>query len=328
MAGITLAKAMEAFRRDLGNITDRDELIDMVTSSIEFVLFNGGGEILREWCVIARNGKFTFPRDLETPIKFKFSRLPNTGFGTIHSPYFSYSANAIKDCSSYLDWDVSIEVKANRAFSQFEPPSQGLRILLTTRNPDDVGKKVMVAGKRHGKEIAPIHEGFKTAGELLTIYLESDPQKKYSSFIFDEITGVVKDITCDWIMLSGITNDLKATPYFLSYYHPDEEIPTYQQGEVFAWQNSNCDILMNILGRINPSVKYSRDEDIIPITSFEMLKYLAKRYKYEEGGDLAEVATMEQRIKNLIKVQVAYQQKAARSLSFGLKGSGCTLSNV
>ena len=90
--GITLEKAIRAFSRESGDIEDRDLLIDRIVGGVEFVLLNGGGKILREWRVVARNGLFTFPRDLETPVKYKYGRLPNLGFGTVQSPYFSYSS--------------------------------------------------------------------------------------------------------------------------------------------------------------------------------------------------------------------------------------------
>lgn len=327
MSAITLEKAIQVFQREVGSIDDRDTLIDEITEGIEFVLLNGGGEILREWMIIARNGKFTFPRDLETPVKYKFSKFPTANMGTFVSPFFSYSSNVLQASSDFLDWEPRLSQMANRVFTQFDLPSGGVRLVLTSKDERDCGKRVVVSGEHRGKAIAGIHNGIKTAGEVLTIYPEKG-DKNYSTFVFDKITGVVKDKTCDWVMLSGISCVDGQTPYFLSHYHPDDEFPVYRQGEIITPGSSNCERILYILGKINPSIRYFRDEEVIPITSVQILKLLAKRLRYEEAGDQKIVAAYEQRIKIAIKRQVAYQQKASRSLSFGLAGSAATASNI
>ena len=338
MPGITLGKAIEKFSRELGcsDDNDRDALIDTITQAIEHLMFNGGGDILREWKIVARNGRFTFPKDLETPVKYKLSRLPNAGFGSFHSPYLSYSSTGIKNCCGYYDWNShQFAVSANKVATTFHPPRCGLRLIATTRDTRDVGKKIMVAGKLRGLEVAPWHNNIKTSGELLPIYLEDDPNKKYGAWKFDQITSVVKDLTCAYVMLSGI--DDNGIFYFLSHYHPDEEVIQYTEGELFTCPSPflnlfgnirECDFWIHILGRANPSTRYIRDEDILPIDSMEMLKLLAKRARYEENGDFNEVTFMEQRIKILIKKTVAYQQAPIRQLSVNLAGSGASLVNM
>lgn len=340
MAGITLAKALSVFASELGcgDTNDRERLIDEVVNGIEWVLFNGGGSLLREWEVTVRNGRFTFPRDLETPIKFKFSKYADQGFGTINSPYYSYGSQGISNCCGYSDWETHLSVRANKVATQFYLPATacGLRLVATTRNDLDAGKKLVVGGKQRGFPITGIHNGFKTSGELLTIYMEDDSDKNYSSYEFDEVTSVVKELTCDYVMLSGVDSD--GTFYHIGHYHPDEEVASYVEGEVFGcscWNSFNlgayvvsCDYTLHILGRVNPSVRYIRDEDILPLESFEMLKLLAKRARYDESGDFQESNMMEQRLKVLIKRQVAYQQKANRQLSVNLAASGLTLSNL
>ncbi len=76
--GITLHEAISEFSRELGcsGEFDRDYLLRQVRCAMEHLLVNGGGDILREWHIGVRSGRFTFPRDLETPIKYKFSKLP------------------------------------------------------------------------------------------------------------------------------------------------------------------------------------------------------------------------------------------------------------
>ena len=330
MAGaLTLAKAIDVFSRELG-CTEREELLDSVAAAIEFMLLNGGGEILREWKIVVRDGRFTFPRDLETPVKYKFSRLPDAGFGTVHSAYYSYSSNAVGRCCGYNDYEsIQIETKANRVFSKFRPPKCGVQLLATTRDEKDVGKKIMVNGKHRGMDNAPTHFGAKTAGELLTIYHEDDNDKKYGAWIFDDITGVVKDQTCSWVMLTGLSANNNW--YFLSHYHPDDEIPAFVEGELFScpnWCDWYCDSYLHILGRIDPIARYARDEEILPVTSFEMLRLLAKRARYDEKGDFDQVAAMENRIIVLIKKQIAYQQEASNQMSFTLGSSGASITSL
>lgn len=329
MAGVTLAKALSVFEKEVGVYQSRDSLIDDVTAQIEFLLLNGGGEILHEWTLYIKHGKFTFPYDLEAPVKFRFTNQPGIGVGIFNSPYYSYSSGSIQNCCGYSDWDGnrSTEVLANRTPTQFQPPPCGGYIMATTTNYRDVGKKISVSGNHGDMRIAPMHNGFKTAGEILTIYAQHDPRKKHSAFIFDEITSITKDLTCDYIMLSGITT--AGVPFFLSHYHPDEETPMYQQGCFRDCPcGPDCDIPVHILGRINPSIRYIRDEEVLPITSYGMLNILAQRCRYDRAGDFEKVAAMEVRLKALIRNQVFYQQKSGRDLSFGLKGSGATYSNV
>lgn len=329
-AGITLAKALQAFSRELGcgSSNDREALIDKIIESIEFLLFNGGGDILREWRVLVSNRRFTLPTDLDTPVKYKFGEAANSGFGTFHSSFLSYSSNGVRNCCDYYDWDGKFAISANKVATQFNPPLCGARLIATTTDYEDVGKKIMVAGKRKGMQVAPLHNGYKTSGELLTIQHIDDDHKMYSAWAVDEVTSVVKDETCSYVMLSGI--DSSENFYHLSHYHPDETVPQYTEAQVFSCPScyANCDYYIHILGRVNPSIRYVRDEDILPIDSLQMLSLLAKRVRYDESGDFNEVGILEQRIKAAIKQTVAYQQASARQVSFNLRSGGATLTNM
>lgn len=331
MAGITLAKAIEVFQREVASLSP-DVVKDVITTSLEFMLINGGGQILREWKVLAKQGKFTFPRDLESPVKYKLSNDASWGFGTFASPYHSYSSSSIKSCCGYADWNI--ETKANRVFTQYDLPKSGVYLYYTTRSQQDAsvkncdgiyeGPSIIVNGKMNGKEIAPTHNNFKTSGEVLTLYHEDDPNKNHSSFCINEITGIYRDPTCDWAMLTGICPN-SGKQYFLSHYHPDETTPAYQQGQIIGCGPEVC---LHVLGRINPSIEYTREEEILPIASFEILRLLAIRARYEEGKDLKLIAAMEQRIKNTIQKYRAYQQKPKRGVSMRLGASGASLANI
>ena len=328
MAAITLCDALKVFQRRIGSAEGRESLIDDITAQIEFCLLNAGGEILRSWELTVRNGRFTFPYDLEAPLKYRWGDRPGLHTAVFNSPTYSYSSGSIQNCCGYSTWDkFSCEVLANRTPTQFQPPKCGGFILATTTNPLDVGKQIEVSGNSNGFALAPIHFGVKTAGEVLTIYHQDDPEKKHSSYMFDEVTAVSKDLTCDYVLLSGITGN--KAPFFLSHYHPDETNPMYQQGCFRSCPcGTSCDIQVHMLGRINPSIRYIRDQDIIPITSFEMLEMLAQRCRYDKASDFDKVAVMEARLASLIRRQIFYQQKTGQDVSFDLKGSGATLSNV
>lgn len=327
--GITLAQAIGVFERELGCTggDGRDAILDAIQDGIEFMLFHGGGELLREWIVTVRRGRFTFPRDLETPIKYKVGCTAEQGFGTIRSSFYPYSSQSITNCCGYNDWDINISVAANRVATQFHPNEKGVRLLATTRDDNDVGKKIMVQGNRCKNPVQPLHNDFKTAGELLTIYKEDDPNKKYGAWLFDEITGVVKDPTCSYVTLWGYEDITKGFT-FLSHYTPDEEVPQYREGQISSCGVGCCDFELHILGRIAPGIRYSRDEDILPISSIGILNLLAKRARYYDSGDHDKVGVIEERLRVLIKKQVAYQQKSARQLSFSLGASGATLANI
>lgn len=179
MAGITLAKAIKAFASELGcgDHNDRDDLIDSIQEGIEWMLFNGGGDLLREWTVTARNGVFVLPRDLEVPIKFKYEEDANGGYGTFHSVYFSYGSQSVLNCCDYFDWNTSLQVSTQKVAIQHRLPLCGAKLIATTKNHRDVGKSLIVGGKQRGFEIAGMHNGFKTSGEFLKIYAEDDPDK-------------------------------------------------------------------------------------------------------------------------------------------------------
>lgn len=326
--GITLQKAIEVFQGELGCTGEdgREDIVDIIRTSIEFILLNGGGDILREWIVTVRNGVFTFPRDLETPVKYKLDRKADLGYGPIHSAHYPYSSQSITSCCGYSDWsELNIAIKPNKVATEFPPPKNGVRLIATTRDCRDIGKKIMVNGKQCKKAIYPTHNGHKTAGELLTIYAEDDNEKLYGAWIVDEITGVIKDPTCSYVMLSGI--DSNGVIYHLSHYTPDETIPRYTQGALYSCCGNGCDFDLYILGRISPNIQYTRDEELLPIASLELLRLLAKRAKYDESGDFNEVNVLENRIRITIKKLVAYQQAASNQLSFDLAASGSSLSN-
>jgi len=328
--GITLAKAIAKFSRELGcsDEDNRESLIDEITSATEFLMLNGGGDILREWVVPVRNGRSTLPRDLNTPIKYKWGRLANSGFGTFASPYLNYSSQGIQNCCG-LDWKTTFNIRANKTPVQYQPPCCGVRVVATTRDKRDVGKSIFVAGKKNGMPIAATHNGYKTGGELLTVYAENDKNKRYSAFWFDEITSVVRDETCSYTMLSGL--DCNRVFHHLAFYHPDETVPQYTEIEMVncpVCRDPGYESAIHILGRVEPSIRFLRNEDILPIQTQDMLNLLAKRARYDSSGDYDVVAAMEQRIRNLIKRTVSYQQSANRQLSVNLAASGYTLSNV
>jgi hypothetical protein len=328
-ASITVAEAITKFAHELGcgEDDDREKIISAITEAQEFLQLNGGGDILREWVVPVKFGKSILPRDLETPVKFKWGQTANSGFGIFQSPYLNYSSQGVKNCCG-LEWKAEFNSHANHAVVQYQPPKCGVRLVATTRDKKDVGKAIFVSGKRHGMEIAAMHNGFKTGGEYLKVYLEDDPHKKYSANIFDEITGVVRDATCSYSMLSGI--DFNNVFHYLSFYHPDETNPRYSQIEFYNCPSCHVgyELCVHILGRSNPSIRYTRDEDIVPIESYEMLKLLAKRARYDDSGDYEKVAAMETRIRVMIKKIVAYQQAPGRQLSVNLKASGNSLGNL
>lgn len=293
------------------------------------MLTNGGGHIIWEWDVAVREGRFTFPKNLGTPIKYKMGQTANAGFGPIHSPYQTYSSQGVRTFMGFKDWDDrQISVRPNPVCTQYHPPLSGVRLLYTTRDERDVGKKIIVNGDRCGKALAPIHQGYKISGEPLTLYHEKDPEKKYGAWVFDTIRNVTRDLTCSYAMLSGISE--KGQMYYLDHYHPDEETPIYTEGFLNTGgpYASPCDGQLTILGRINPSIRYIRDEDVLPINSVSILHFLAKRAKYDDQGDFNEVATMELRIRQAIQKHVAYQQEATRQLSVNLESSGMTLTNI
>lgn len=338
MANITLARAIKVFTSELGcsGTNARENLIEEITIAIEWMMHSGGGNILREWRIPVRRGRFTLPRDLETPIKFKFGRNASAGFGMFSSPYHSYGSNSIQDCSGYYDWGSSIEVKANTVPTQNCLQSSCVQVIATTRNDRDVGKKIVVGGKQNGMAIVPLHNNIKTSGEVLTVYKEDDVDKLYSSFKFDEITSVVKDNTCDYITLTSIDDD--GNIQHLAHYHPDDTVPSFTECEMVncsCWghfglgqYHQHGDYMLHILGRVNPSIEYIRDEDILPISSFNILKMLAKRARQGDQGEIQMEVSYEARIEKAIRKQVSYQQPADRKMSVGLSGSGATLSNL
>lgn len=331
MAGITLAVAIQSFERELGCLGDRELVIATIAEALEFALHQGGGgNILREWRLPVRNGLVSLPRDLETPIKFKFAHSANGGFGVFHSPYLSYSSAGVRTTSGYTDWNPQYELQAGYTPTQFAVPPCGARLVLTTTNYEDVGAKFSIQGKQNGRDIAPLHNGYKTSGEILTVYHANDTEKKYSAYSFNEITNVVKDLTCSYITLTAI--DDHGSMYFLSLYHPDEEVPQYKQIRMFAgptWSGSeNCDTYIHILGRINPSIVYIRDEDVLPISSLQVLKLLAKRAKYDSENDFENAILMERRVSSILRKQFIYQQPPGRGMSINLRSGGGSLKNI
>lgn len=327
-AAITLAKAIEVFKAELG-CQDRDEVIDEITAAIEYLLYNGGGDILREWRIPVVEGRFAFPRDLETPIKYKLGRYATGGYGIFHSAYLSYSSRGVDSCDGYYDWDVGkFSVAANPIPVQFFPGCR-VQVLATTKDERDVGKRIMVGGKQDGKDVAPMHNGFKTSGELLTIQDLSDETHKWSSWCFDEITSVIKDPTCNYVTLHGM--DSLGNTYTLAAYHPDEEEIRYRQGQLFSgwsYYDDRTAFELCVLGRVNPTTRYIRDEDILPIASNELLRLLAKRARYDTSGDFDKLAAQEQRIARTIRKFVAYQQAPGRAPGVHVPGSGGGIANI
>lgn len=328
-SAITLATAIEVFEKEYG-CSDRSEAISEIAAAIEYLLLNGGGDILREWRIPVVNGRFAFPRDLETPIKYKIGRYASGGYGIFHSAYLSYSSRGVLDCGDYLSWDNNkFAVAANPVQVQFFPNCR-VQVLATTEDERDIGKKIMVGGKQSGQPIAPMHNGFKTSGELLTIQDLAAETHAWSSWCFDEITSVIKDLTCSYVTIHG--KDSTGNTYTLAAYHPDEEEIRYRQGQIFGgfpyYKDNELSFELCVLGRVNPTIRYIRDEDVLPIASYELLRLLAKRARYDASGDFDKLGATEQRIARTIRKFVAYQQAPGRAPGVYVPGSGGGIKNI
>lgn len=335
--GITLAEAIDNFTGELGCFgtedSGRKEVLREINEAIEYLMLSGGGKIWREWRVPVKEGRFTLPRDLVTPLKFKFSRLPHFGFGTFTTAYFSYSSNALLDgatANSLNQFKAFVEVRSNRVATQFRPPEGGLRLIATTKNQRDVGKCLQVAGKQRGFDIVPNKDGKKYTHEPLKIQLETTcaDDRCYSRYTYEEITSIIKDETLDWVMLSGV--DSNGNQYFLSHYHPDEEIPMYRECDLFGWPafSSSEDVCMHIYGRIDPNMYYKNDSDILPISSRAMLTLLSKRAKYINTGDFKQLKAVLDQLQILIRREVLYFEPPEKNVNIDPKTSGAGIISV
>jgi hypothetical protein len=187
----------------------------------------------------------------------------------------------------------------------------------------------MVSGTQGVHAISVIHNGYKVAGEPLTIQGEADTDKKYSAYAFDTITSVIKDETCDYVMLSAVDN--KGRFYHVAFYHPDETVPQYRVVQLYGWpqcSNHSYVPVIHILGRVDPTMRYIRDEEILPVASNEILRMLALRKRHVENAEFDKQAALEQQILNLNRKYVAYQQAPGKSMSVSIRGSGGAVTNL
>lgn len=315
---ITLAKAYEVFIRESGcNENDIETLRDRVQSALEFMAYNGGGDILREWTLNIREGRVTLPRDLATPLKYKFGRRPNGGHGAFYTPYQSYSSSGISNCcdmGSYQDWSGYIESKANKVYTQHKVPKCGAYLLARTCNEEDVGKTIMVDGMQQGMPITPTKNNYKLSGQILKVYHVDDPEGTRGDYWVDDITGVHLDEGfCDWVTLSA-EDRRTGEMHFLSHYHPDEKNPCYKEVEIFGCPPNCCDMEVSILGRMALNMRPIRHEENLPIRSIEMLEFLAMRAKYKAIPDLNQMIAFENVIRGLIIKEESYVREPMRAL--------------
>lgn len=322
--GITLEKALEYFSNSLsaGGDCDRNELLlDKINSSIEYLLLEGGGDILREWVVLARDGSFTLPRDLGTPVKYRYGLTANSGYGVFNSAYHSYGSQGVRNVSGYQDWDRTFVINPSFSPVEFQPRGES-RVVAITNNPRDIGKKIIVSGELRGKPTVPTHMGRKTGGEVLQIYGSDDPHKKYSSWKLEKITGIVKDKTESYVTLVAL--DDNGDWSFLSHIHPDDTSPLHRTVTCYnsAPYLSNVEYYIHILGRVDQTIRYTRKEDILPIQSIHMLELLATRAKYDDMGNYKELQIIEARLASLIRKTLVYQQATGKQMSFTLGGTG------
>lgn len=329
MESITFEQAKAVFKKE-GMCEDGD--YSLITDAIEYVLTSGGGNIQREWEVVCRYGRFTLPPDLCTPVKYKLGNILNSGFGSIHSSYFSYGSNSIESrvLSSYNDWGINIELKPQTVPTKYRLPACGLRLLMTSKNACDIGQNVIISGSRNGFEIISTHFNKTINGEVLTIYHEDDDNKKYSAYVFDNVTAVAKDKSVDWMMLSGIST-VSNEPYFLSHYHPDETRPVYREAQLYLGHRShvyNQDFLVSIIGKIKTGFSFTRDEEILPIDSTVLLADLAKRAYYHSTNQFDSLERIEKRIDAYIQRYIVYKTPYKEAMTMDIKSAKRRGTNV
>jgi hypothetical protein len=85
---------------------------------------------------------------------------------------------------------------------------------------------------------------------------------------------------------------------------------------------------MHILGRVDPDHRYERDNDIIPVSSLTMLKLMAKRAKYVQGGNYKELTAVEANLQKLIRRQVAYFGAPKKNYTYNIATSGGSVTNL
>jgi len=112
---------------------------------------------------------------------------------------------------------------------------------------------------------------------------------------FAEVTGVVKDVTDDYVTLYAVDT---ATSFFtfLGKYGPNETRPSFRRYSLTA--DDNCASILALVKLRH--VTLADDDDIVPIDSLQALKLMIMAIREENAGNLQGAVNFEMQAKRLM----------------------------
>lgn len=280
-----------------GKCSNAKEVNLFVKQVLQYLLYSGTYGNLRKFCFNAREGCFTAPFELETPLKIKIEG----NVGTVWSKWMEfYNYGELDGCVPASD---ALYEEPNLYPTVYELPSGGARVGALATACEDEGAYLIVQGlDPSGREVITNHEGTQVVGEYLRL---RKGILRYTQVQFGKITAIEKSKTNGYVQLFWVNSDASFRG-FLADYSPLEEKPMYRRFRITS-ANCGCSVKVSVLARIRLKENYA-DNDILPFDNVYALSIAGQAVQAQFNNDAATAQAKDQMMQDLIARESEYKR--------------------
>jgi len=293
------AKRLFAQYAARGGVCPNADGVDLFMREVmQYLLYSGADQDLREFTFIAQKGVFTLPPEVESIQKVRV----DGEVGQVWDQWFKYRSARTLDGDCLCPTKALFE-EANYAASAYDLPACGGYPAIQGHCQEADDAHVIIQGKDlTGREIFTTHKGENIAGVYLSVMKD---RLVYSTVKFAQITNVVKTPTVGYVTLYSY-DPANGKKLFLSDYTPLEEVPQYRR---YRLTNNNCCTYAKvaILARIRLKEKYA-DNDQIPFDSILTMRLAAQSINAQYNNDVATAQAKDASMVQMIGREAAHKR--------------------
>lgn len=275
------------------------DIDNFVRKVLEYLLYSGANQDLREFEFQSQSGVFTVPYEVESIQKVKIDGRVGTSF----DKWFEYRPSKFFNDQGCLAAIDAVYEQANYYSTAYNIPDGGAQVATFGTCDEAPDAHIIVAGKDlSGREIFTTHKGEQISGEYLSV---KKGTRVHSSVTFGEITGIKKSVTKGYVQLLWVKPSYRQVG-FLSDYSPLETVPSYRRYKVKdAFGSTNLKV--SVLARIRLKEAYA-DSDKIPFETLFTLSLAGQHVFATYTNDLQTAQMKDAQATSMIEKEAGHKK--------------------
>lgn len=277
-----------------GKVPTNDQLNLFTYKVLQYMMLSGAHGSERKFSIIAVNGCFTAPYELDVPLKLQV----NGAVGNVGSKWFEYHSGNDNFDKALSAESVLLE-EPNYYCTVFDAPV-GAQIGACARLDEDCDKVLIVSGSDPtGRDIFTNHKGAKVAGEALTLKKDT---VTWTNVSFGSVTSIVKPPTNGYVTLYWKLGNKSG---FLSDYSPTDESPSFRRFKLLI-PKCPTPAKVSILARMRLKPNYA-DNEVIPFTNIYAIEVAGQQNQAQFNNQLEEARAKDNFMQTLINRESQYK---------------------